>query len=776
MRLFFKHIFNSIKRKPLQPILVIFCIAVSVAIFVSTYIVRSEFDKYNRMENVAACGKADIAVRVDSDSMIRYMHLDKALNAVGDKGAVVGMFSMNLLYRDEKIAQAAKRNSVVNVKAVDFASLNSIYNFNKIKFGELTSSNINKSALISQSFASQHKLDLHDKFNLQIGEESIEYEVLGILDDVGLMEGTQILVSFKSVMLKLISAFGIGIDENVKLCNVIYVDCYDKHAIGNMIEILKAEYPDNAVGLSHSSEYIDSLTFIVSIVLYFMSLVFACIGVTIIYSSLTVIMGERSHSSALFMSVGSTRKDIRLMQLGEILFYAIIGGFVGIALSLLPTFVFSKSLGIKEIDFSMSWQAILIGMAFAILVALISQIIMFVRNSRLSLDEMLRGGTKKQRIMPLKWVLALIGLTLMLLIVMFAIPVKARFVPFIFVFLFIILIVSFGLPYAVKGFSLLSEFLMKKTRANGTTIIAFKTVRENLSINNSQRILCILSVLVTVIIYSLVFANTQKTKMMNFMQGDVIVANVSQIFYEKADEVTEAKDYYFANKKDGVSLPNGLSIMILSANKPAKDVVDFAGNVTKVPKGNEIYLTDAVVKSFDKKIGDSIYLTVDSKPKEFKIAGTFDSSMYVGFVDNEYIDAKLEFMVFTAKGDVTDLENELGVIFGTNSTIMMRATDVIKASANLLGKFINLINMLVVFACVFGAVGFMNSYVEHYFSRKAEFKQYFNIGMTKRELACLLIKEAAINFTLAIALGIAIGGALIGLSSVGLLSFGVKFI
>ncbi len=78
MKLFFKHIFNSIKRKPLQPILVIFCIAVSVAIFVSTYIVRNEFDKYNRMENVAACGKADIAVKVDSDSMIRYMRLEKA--------------------------------------------------------------------------------------------------------------------------------------------------------------------------------------------------------------------------------------------------------------------------------------------------------------------------------------------------------------------------------------------------------------------------------------------------------------------------------------------------------------------------------------------------------------------------------------------------------------------------------------------------------------------------------------------------------------------------
>ena len=109
--------------------------------------------------------------------------------------------------------------------------------------------------------------------------------------------------------------------------------------------------------------------------------------------------------------------------------------------------------------------------------------------------------------------------------------------------------------------------------------------------------------------------------------------------------------------------------MILSANKPAKEVADFASGITKVPKGKEIYITDAVMKSFDKKIGDSIYLTVDSKPKEFKIAGTFDSAMYVGFVDNEYIGSKLEFMVFTAKGSVGDLESELSKIFGTNSTI-----------------------------------------------------------------------------------------------------------
>ena len=67
MKLFFKHIFNSIKRKPLQPLLVIFCIAIAVAIFVSTYMVRTNFDKYNRMMSVAAVGTSDIEIRVDGD-------------------------------------------------------------------------------------------------------------------------------------------------------------------------------------------------------------------------------------------------------------------------------------------------------------------------------------------------------------------------------------------------------------------------------------------------------------------------------------------------------------------------------------------------------------------------------------------------------------------------------------------------------------------------------------------------------------------------------------
>ena len=772
--MFFKHIFNSIKNKPLQPILVIFCIAIAVAIFVSTYMVRTSFDRYNRMINVAAVGTSDIAVRVDSDSMIRYMHLDNAVSAVGDDGAVVGMFGMTLLYHDSE--KGVTKNSVVNVKAVDFSTLNDIYSFKVLEYGVLSNTNVDTSALISSSFAKAHNLSLHDSMLIELGNETIEYKVEGIFDSVGLMKDTQVLVSFKSVMRKIISEFGIGIDENVKLCNVIYIDMDDDGKVGDMIETLRTLYPNNAVGLSHSEGYIDSLTFVVSIVLYFMSLVFACIGIIIIYSSLTIISGDRSHSSSLFVSVGATTGRLRAMQIVEILIYAIIGGFLGIAISLLPTFIFSNSLGIAEIDFTISWQEILIGVAFAIGVALISQCTIFIRNSRFGLDDMLKGVTKKHKALPMKYVLILLAVSVLLIVVMFLMPVSLRFIPYAIVFALIILIISFGLPYVSKGIALLSEKILKKTRVNGTTVIAFKTVKENLSISNSQRILCIMAALLTVIGYSILFANKQKQNMTSFMKGDVIVANVSQISYGKADDVKEASGYFLATKKDGVLLPNGLSIMILSADTPAKNVATFASEIDKVPTGNEIYLTEAVVKSLDKKTGDTIVLTVDSKPKEFKIAGTFDTSLYVGFVDNEYIDSKLGYIVFAAKNDVYDLEKELSKVFGTNSTIMLRTDELIKESADILGKFINLVNILVIFVCVFGLIGWLNSYVQHYFGRKPEFALYHNIGMTKKELSILLTKEAAINFSLAIILGFAIGLALVGLSSVGLLSFGIKFL
>lgn len=775
MKLFFKHIFNSIKRKPLQPLLVIFCIAIAVAIFVSTYMVRTNFDKYNRMMSVAAVGTSDIAIRVDGDSMIRYMHLDNAVSAVADDGAVVGMYGMTLLYKKLN-SDGILTNSVTNVKAVDFAALNDIYNFKIIKYGVLSNTNVDRSALISSAFAKANNLDLHDKMELELGSESIEYTVEGIFDSVGLMQDTQVLVSFKSVMKKLISGLGIGVDENAKLCNVIYIDMYDDDKVGDMIETLKTLYPDNAVGLSHSEGYIDSLTFVVSIVLYFMSLVFACIGIIIIYSSLTIISGERSHSSSLFVSVGATKNNLRSMQLFEILVYAVIGGFLGIALSLLPTFIFSKSLGISEITFSISWQEILIGIAFAIGVAIISQLTIYVRNSQFGLDDMLKGVTKKHKAVPIKYILMLIAIAASFILVMFLIPVRIRYIPFGISFALIILIISFGLPYVSKGFAILSEKFMKKARVTGTTVIAFKTVKENLSISNSQRILCIMAALLTVIVYSISFANAQKQNMTDFMSGDVIVANVSQLSYDKADDVSQASGYYLATRKDGVLLPNGLSIMILAADTPAKNVVSFAENVDRVPQGNEIYLTDAIVKSFDKKVGDNITLTVDSKPKDFKIAGTFDSSLYVGFVNHEYIGSKLGYIVFSAKNDVVSLEKELSKVFGTNSTIMLRTEDIIKESVDVLGRFINLINSLVIFVCIFGIIGWLNSYVQHYFGRQQEFMLYYNIGMTKKELRALLSKEALINFSLAIILGIAVGGTLIGLSSVGLLSFGIKFL
>ena len=125
-------------------------------------------------------------------------------------------------------------------------------------------------------------------------------------------------------------------------------------------------------------------------------------SVSLIYNAFSISVSERTRQFGLLSSVGATRKQLRRMVLFEALAVSIVGiplgilvGIGGIGITLL--LIGDKFFSIVRVDIPMrlcvSWQAVLIAAAIALITVLISAWIPSKRATRVSAVEAIRQST-----------------------------------------------------------------------------------------------------------------------------------------------------------------------------------------------------------------------------------------------------------------------------------------------------------------------------------------------------------------------------------------------
>ena len=101
MRLFFKHFFRSILRRPLQPFILIFTLMLSVAVSVMALTIDDAFADETKAKQAAQYGTADITVTLNGTASSRFMFAQDAQKLLGDRAKVAGCYELPLFFGEK---------------------------------------------------------------------------------------------------------------------------------------------------------------------------------------------------------------------------------------------------------------------------------------------------------------------------------------------------------------------------------------------------------------------------------------------------------------------------------------------------------------------------------------------------------------------------------------------------------------------------------------------------------------------------------------------------
>ncbi len=770
MKIFLRHILNSVRRRPLQPVLIICCIAFAVAVFLSSFSARGVFSAYRRHSGSAEVGNADIRIDVKSNSDVRYMEVPYAQAAVGDKGTAVGYYAISALYLD------SAEPAFVDIKLADLEKLNQMFSFTYVAEGTLTYANMHASALVSETFAETHGISVGDKITLGVPNYPFVYTVQGILQSQGLMsEGvTDVLVTQRKAMDLIRAVSGVYLlDENMKPCNTVLVDVHDPADTDLCMELLtgEARFADKSIRPALSESAIQKDEMIMDWIMYFIIGAYLCISVILIDICLKILIKKRTEENELFRAIGASRSFLLRMQFGEMLLYAVIGGGVGVPLGYLLSFVYTKILGISGFALGIEgWEAVL-AFGFGIVVSFIAVTIHLCGKRVASQEKELRRNLLHD--LPF-WITC--GAVAVGIILLCALPRTAKFPVGVVLFALFALLCLLLLPRLLTGVFGWGARLLSM-RVGGSLSLAMKNIAAHASIRNYCRMVCAVLSLLLFVGYGVQYATTKSDYTIHMIQDGYVVAGVSEHSADLADRVTKTSGYERAYFNTNCTLPSGLVIPFFSAETAAENIITLQGVDGLQPRGDELYLTREEAEIMGLSVGDLLEVTIADKPYTFRYAGAMDTELAFGLFDCTYIGETHDLILFKpdATGDTDGLHAELCEVYAVESVMVLNSEQYATRHAWLYEMFIRLLRFMLIFisvVCLFGAV---NGYVDHLVDRRAERDLYTKVGMSRGGIRRMYLWESVFGLGVAAAVAVVFFCGYVGIAREALTTFGISF-
>jgi len=123
MKILLKHILKSIGKKPLQPLIIILTLALSMATSVFSFTLADTMKDELSATQAAKYGNAGFQVSVGNTSSSRFLFADDVLDVLGDSAKAVGGYELPLILRGTEnttIAIATEFKSFCDVFKIDF--------------------------------------------------------------------------------------------------------------------------------------------------------------------------------------------------------------------------------------------------------------------------------------------------------------------------------------------------------------------------------------------------------------------------------------------------------------------------------------------------------------------------------------------------------------------------------------------------------------------------------------------------------------------------------
>ncbi len=767
MGIILKFTLRNIKEHKFRTFLIILSISLSVMLFFASFSISDSLTSMF-MENIRSfIGTSEVVIYAGESSESGLVKI-KDLGEHKDKIE----YQIGSVEFGAKFQKSDKTKVNVSLKGYDLQELQQMNPVNFIDRGSIDKEFLGKTAIISETFASENNLRVGDSMRMILSEDDIKmFRVGAIAENKGFFKKSFMSDnSAENMIIPIKSAQGYA--QTKSAYHVIYVKTVDQMLIEENLKMLQGIYKSEWVDKTITQAELDAQIKPIRIPFLFMLILVVIISVFIIYTSFKVIMLERLPVLGTFRSIGATKKMTNSIMIIECFLYGIVGSAVG---TLLGTFALSGVMTLMMTSFgetaTLSYPKInlLYAFGFGVTLSTISAIIPIIKTTKIPVKEVLLNiieGTKKKRPYIRYIVGVFFGITSIILPKVLSEGIMAAASGGIGVVCAIVAVISF-IP-------LLTDILLKATEKlfgvifGNIGMIASKNLKGNKSTYDNVILLAI--GLTSIITISVLGDSMEKDTLAYFdaMQYDISAelygatqTSVQRILTVKGiDEIQKYEENWGGYKINGEE--KDFVSKVLGANDlkffefftiDILNTEDDQAIYKDLISGKNMILSTKIKEKYNLELNQVVKLKTRSGNKEYKVIGFFNDKKAIG---TDMVTSGRNVRYDTKTGDnislaikvqknidpemvVTEITTKINKLpYYSVSTLAERKASYLKDNQVL----VTILSVFSAATALIGSIGVMNNFLVSFLSRRKSFAILTSVGMSKKQRTKLILIEA----------------------------------
>lgn len=757
MKLIFKHLFRTVLRAPVQPLLILVTVALSTAIAITAFRLPTMFLAHLYEEYGHEAELGDLTVTLRGDSNTRMLFSEDAEAIVGEDGTVLGEFRLTGFYDGEDGLRT------LEVSAVDLTQADAFYQFHYLEYGEFTTQNLRRSAVISASLAKELGLGVGDTLPVRVLQTEYPFTVQAVAADWGLLYDADLLIPITSVTQALaarvpaIASLGDSFSPYTRLF-VSLNDAANASAVMDRLSSSPA-FADKLVETTDAQTKIHSQQLIQSVALWIPALLLLILTALLVGTSLKLQQSARSTEYGIFRACGADTRFLGWMQMGESLAYALLGGLGGVLLSSPLLYAASMVYFWQTEPLTTGVDGAVFGLAWAVILMLLSTCLHLRTVRRNAARAGVSDGreTVAMSNRRLSWTVTV--LTSLAFVSIFFTPSQYRYLTGSLTLLFLVWWIYLLAPLPLFALCGLTERLLARLRRPIPSLfLTSKNLRQSAPLRQVVRLSVLLcTILLTIFTCSSVLGR-QDDQLKDFIVADSIVVNVNDELersVKDADGVLAALRFSY---HPSVELDSGAVVPGVSLSEAANACVSHEMLPTRTPAADEIAIATGVASMEGVGVGDRLAVSVKGCRGEFTVCEIVDANANLVFFDASMLGIKND-MMCVLTDEAHDREALMTLVEPYGAAIV--DTDVIFGTlAQTLDGYLTLLDDAIVIAIAVTLAGVVNLLAEQYRVRRTDLAVLRLCGMTRlgilracaAELTVILVYVLAVSLPLSLLL------------------------
>lgn len=764
MTLFFKHILRTVRRAPLQPLLILLTVTLATAVGVTAFRVRDMFAEHAAQSADYAEEMGDVVVSLRADSKVRMLFCEDAQAAVGENGTVFGEFALTVFCAGENGAKT------LSAAAVELEAADRYFAFSYLEYGAFHTQNLSHAVILSEGCAERLGVGVGDSLTLGVLDVEQIYTVQAIAEESGLLSERDVLLPIESVTRVLaarvpaVAALG----DSFRPYNRLLIRAEEGTDAEFLLMALSSSGLFDGVQLEKtaSAAQVAHTTLVQTVAVSLLSLLLVLLCGMLLATSLSLLRAQRSMEYALFCSAGASRASLGLLQLTESWIYAALGGVAGVFLAA-PMLNFVHGL--------FEWQTaplyveasgILFGLAFSLILMTVCTLLHLRRNRAVTLAVWLQEneGTDTDAALPASRVLMPLCICLLFAVALAAVPTPYRYLPGIALILCAVWLlyasVSLLIRLAAQGAERLTE---RARRPIPWLSIAFKNVGNHAAIRHTGRLLSVLLMLLLAVTAFISVVDDQLILVNDMIRAELVVANLPSADAETLRDNPNVEGYLRLAFVSGGELENGYTAMVVMLAGDANTCLEPDLLPATVPKGDQAALSKGVAELLGADVGECVTVGIQGVWHTFTVSEIVSVTPNLIFLDLDTIRPAGEVLCVKltegAANDPAILSPLIAEMESRGGTVLERESVTESMDASLHG-FLALMRWTLFAALVPSLLGGANVFAEQFRARKHERELMRLSGMDGCTLTLMHLAELAAVILLAVLLAAVFGAAI----------------